>query len=174
MFEHYHYAYLIGDLLIGIRRILLDGGWPLGISFLVFSPEQLPVSYMNGYLAKDLRRGTITTSGVLFLVLVHNGLNSMCASSIALIVIAGTIVIFRKDLFWDAVLSSLLFGLLCAVGYKILFSIYPGILEAWWLSAHASGRLVVGIPVEELLFQFSLGMAMGPAYEFLVGAKFKK
>ncbi|MFA7309347.1 MAG: lycopene cyclase domain-containing protein [Candidatus Paceibacterota bacterium] len=113
--------------------------------------------------------------GLMFLLLVYADINSMYASSIALIALAVVMVFYRPDLLWDAVWSSLLFGTLATLGYLAMFHvIYPGIVESWWLSANASGTLVLGIPIEEIAFEFSLGMAMGPMYEFFAGSRFLK
>lgn len=226
MLDQYHYAYLIGDLILAfpvwavifyfrkdLRKEMILAGILLGIIsvltepwysrdywhpegldylrralgdfFFGFFPGSVACVIYEAVLGKKLAKRhnrqhhwkkffwlLLLGGGALFLILVYHGINSIYASSISLVVIALAMTTFRKDLFWDAVLSSLLFGLLCATGYEIFFSIYPGILQAWWLSAHASG-LIAGIPIGDLTFEFSLGMAMGPIYEFLIGAKLK-
>ncbi len=39
-----------------------------------------------------------------------------------------------------------------------------------WLLPNLSGVLVAGIPVEELLWAFGVGMVAGPFYEFFTGS----
>jgi hypothetical protein len=187
---------LLGVLSILTARFFINDYWHpenlnklrfvIGDFFFGFFPGAVACVIYEGLFSKRLLKRDsryhwklfiwplLIIGGALFFFFLYLGLNSMYASSIALIVMAIVIVIFRRDLFWDTILSSLLYGLICMVGYKILFSIYPGILEAWWLSAGASGTLIIGIPIEELVFQFSLGMAMGPIYEFVIGARFRK
>jgi hypothetical protein len=234
MFSNYHYAYLIGDLIIGLpvwilffyyrkdlRREMIIAGILLGL-ISVFSepwyskdywhPENLDLirrglgdffyGFFPGGVACVIYEGVfrkyiakrknlqhkwwwfllplLLIGGLIFDIPTHFGMNSMHTTAIALLLITAIIVYFRRDLLWDSIFSGILFLSLSFAGYLVFFSLYPGIINEWWLlkwqsvNAGPSGVLIVGIPMEELLFAFTLGLAMGPMYEFLIGAKFTK
>src|SRR3989344_3799099 len=52
--------------------------------------------------------------------------------------------------------------------------LFPGIIQAWWKLENLSGVFVYGIPLEELVWAFGMGMVGGPVYEFFMGLKFKQ
>jgi hypothetical protein len=83
-------------------------------------------------------------------------------------------VYFRRDLLVDALMSGLLVGLITLVGYIIFSALFPGIVHAWWKLSNLSGVFIFGIPGEELLWAFGLGMVAGPLYEFFMGLRFRK
>lgn len=112
---------------------------------------------------------TITFNGLFFL-----GLNSIYASIIGFLLIALLMIIFRRDLWFDAVMSGLLVGTFMFVGYLILLLGFPELFQRLWLLKNISGILVFNIPIEELLWGFGWGMVAGPLYEFYAGLKFKK
>ena len=113
--------------------------------------------------------------GVLvFNVPVLLGVNSMHAGIATLLAIFCFMIYFRRDLLVDALMSGVLVGLVTLCGYLVFIALFPGIIHAWWELPNISGILVMGIPIEELLWAFGLGMAGGPFYEFFMGLKFKK
>jgi hypothetical protein len=102
------------------------------------------------------------------------GINSIYASVITFLVIAGVIIYFRRDLLMDSLVSGVLVGAFMFVAYLLYLSVFPEVIHRWWLIDNISGILVLGIPVEELLWAFGWGMVAGPMYEFFTGLKFKK
>lgn len=102
------------------------------------------------------------------------GINSIYSATVSLFVLATIIIYFRKDLFWDSILSGLLFGLITFFGYLMFIALYPGVISAWWELSNISGVLIKGVPLEELIFACGAGMAVGPAYEFFTGLQFQK
>lgn len=112
--------------------------------------------------------------GFLFIAPLHAGINSIYTSSLAGLIIATIFLFYRKDLLWDTVMSSLLFGGITFVGYLAYLAVFPGIINAWWDVDNVSGLLVAGIPLEELIFALGMGAVVGPAYEFFTGLQFKK
>jgi len=111
---------------------------------------------------------------VLFIAPLHFGMNSIYTSAVAGAIIASIFLVFRGDLFWDAIISSILFGLITLVGYIVYIAVFPGIIEAWWNMDRLSGVYIFGVPLEELVFAFGMGVVVGPAYEFFAGLRFKK
>jgi hypothetical protein len=100
-------------------------------------------------------------------------INSLYSTCLALVITAIFILIFRKDLIFDALSSGVIgaFGFLIA--YLIYLYFFPEIFNRWWLLGNLSGVSILKIPIEELLWAFSLGLMMGPMYEFYAGLKFQ-
>ena len=106
---------------------------------------------------------------VVFLAFTH--LNPIYDAIIAL-VIGGLFTWYcRPDLKRKMVVSALLFlGLYFAYFYTlILFS--PGYVGQVWNLPAISGILILGVPVEELLFAFSFGFFWSSIYEHLTWRK---
>lgn len=101
-------------------------------------------------------------------------INSIYASIIALLVTAAVMMYFRTDLWGDLFMSGVLVGLIMSVNYLIFLKIFPEAIHRWWELENISGILVMGIPLEELLWAFSWGMVGGPIYEFFTGRKFSR
>lgn len=96
------------------------------------------------------------------------GLNSIYVSSLGLLAV-GTVLIHRcKSYLRDAVMSGVLTALIMFAAYQILFLVYPNIIARWWFLDSISGMLVIGVPIEELLWAFSWGFFVNPLYEFIV------
>jgi len=96
-------------------------------------------------------------------------LNSIYSSYVAFLVIFAYMVYFRRDLFWQAIISGFSVGLIMFVFYQIWIGIYPGIIEHWWKLQNISGILVFGTPLEEILWGFTWGLVGGVIYEFSMG-----
>lgn len=105
---------------------------------------------------------------------VYFGINSIYAALVSFVAMSAFMIYFRRDLLFDALASGLLVGLLTLFGYLIFLALFPGIVHAWWKLSNLSGIFVMGVPIEELLWAFGLGMVAGPFYEFFMGLKFKK
>lgn len=104
------------------------------------------------------------------------GLNSIFASSIAMIVIAAVMLYLRPDLITNAIGSALL---VAGVMFVIYFSgqtVFPGahlwMTKIWKLYGTSQGIVLFKhIPWTEMLWGLSWGLVWGPMYEFLVGAR---
>lgn len=97
------------------------------------------------------------------------GYNSIYVSTLGFILIALVMLAFRHDLIKTALFSGFLMGCLMFVFYLSFLSIFPEAVKQWWLIKNISGILVLGIPLEELMWGFGWGMIAGPAYEFIHG-----
>lgn len=83
-----------------------------------------------------------------------------------------TLVIWRlrKDLFVHSVLSGLFLSIIYfLLGAFILIPIFPQMVKRWWYLQNLSEILIMGLPLEEILWAFTFGLFIGPAYEFLMG-----
>lgn len=78
---------------------------------------------------------------------------------------------YRADLILDGLASGILFTLLTFFIFLVFMRLFPGIIETWWHLDNLSGLRIRGLPVEELLWAFGMGMAAGPLYEFVSGRR---
>ncbi len=122
-------------------------------------------------------RDLIIISGVSIVVLLGLafvfGLNSIYSNYLAFLIIFGFIVIFRRDLLWQSLMSGLMVGILMFLFYLTWIAIYPGVIEHWWKLENISGILILGVPLEEIVWGFSWGIAGGSLYEFARGIGLK-
>lgn len=100
-------------------------------------------------------------------------MNSIYAAMLAFIIAWGIIIFLRRDLMLSSIVSGLLMVVLSYVGYSLILYFRPDLIQAWWYLGNISGLLIKGIPLEEFLWFFTLGLAFGPAYELLKGISFK-
>lgn len=107
------------------------------------------------------------------------GINSIFASSIGMIIAGILMLVFRRDLWQNALFSGLLVAAVMFVVYLIPQLIFPSAHEflpkAWLLYGSNFGYLIFGhIPLTEMIWGFSWGFAFGPFYEFITGARIIK
>ena len=70
-------------------------------------------------------------------------------------------------------ISGLSVGILMFLFYKIWIALYPNIIQHWWKLENISGILILGVPLEEIIWGFSWGIVGGTIYEFVRGTSFK-
>lgn len=71
----------------------------------------------------------------------------------------------RSDLLRKMITSAVLFGLLYLVFFLSLVRVHPGYVSQVWNLQAISGVLLLGVPIEELLFALSLGFLWSSVYE---------
>lgn len=77
---------------------------------------------------------------------------------------------FRRDLLHQSIIGGLMTGGFFLLFYVFLYiPIFPGIIHKWWVLHQTSGIFVSGVPLEEILWAFFIGLLVGPVYEFLTG-----
>jgi len=93
-------------------------------------------------------------------------LNPIYCLSLALFVGALSAVICRPDLVWNTLVGGLLFMSLYFILFFFVLKVSPGFIKAWNFS-DISGILVLGVPVEELMYAFTFGMMWSGVYEHI-------
>lgn len=93
-------------------------------------------------------------------------LTSFWATSIALFSVGIMIVLMRIDLLKNAIISGILVSVLFLPFYWLAEYLSPGVIEKSWMLERLSGIRVTGVPIEDIVFYFLVGFAIGPAYEF--------
>ena len=100
--------------------------------------------------------------------------NSIVALIVPPILIGLIVVILRKDFAKPALLSGLTILLFTFFWQQIILFIYPSAIVDFWCLQNLSGFMILGIPIEELLFAFALGFGASCCYEFVFNYKYKK
>ncbi len=93
-------------------------------------------------------------------------LNPIYCVSIALFVGAVLAVICRPDLAWNSLVGGLMFMGLYFTLFFLVTLAFPTFINAWNLSA-LSGVIILGVPLEELMFAFTFGMMWSGVYEHI-------
>jgi hypothetical protein len=110
---------------------------------------------------------SLLSTPAIFLVLIFfTGLNPIYSLSAALFVGGVAAVACRPDLGWNTLVGGLLFTGLYFVLFALIEAASPSFVDAWNLSA-LSGILVIGVPLEELMFAFTFGMMWSGVYEHI-------
>lgn len=80
----------------------------------------------------------------------------------------------RPDLIEKIWIGGLLFTVLYFIYFGSILPFYPDYVELYWNLENLTHILVIGIPVEELLFAFTFGMYWSGLYEHLYWKKLMK
>lgn len=114
----------------------------------------------------------ILTAPITFLVLaLTTGLNPIYISVIALMLGGFATWYCRPDLKKKMIVSAFVFLALYFVYFLTLIVVYPGYVEQVWRLDVISGILIVGIPLEELMFAASFGFLWSSIYEHFTWRK---
>ncbi len=99
-------------------------------------------------------------------------LNSLAST---LIMFGGALIfvwVKRSDLIIDSLASGVLLVFVSALAYGLVNLFTPGWIDSLWYFQFFSDKLLIlGYPLEELLFYFFFGAVVGPFYEFWEEAK---
>ena len=116
----------------------------------------------------------LSAPAVLILLLLTTDLNPLHSSIIAMTLGGLATWYCRTDLKKKMIVSAFLFLALYFVYFWTLIVIAPvGYVESVWNLVALSGILIIGIPLEELLFALSFGFIWSSIYEHLTWKKLK-
>ena len=101
-------------------------------------------------------------------------INSFYSSVFGFFIATMIIWYFRKDLIIDSLASGILVLLLGFLWFWLPHFLTPGWVKNYWYLQNLSGILILGAPLEDLIWGFFAGLYIGPLYEFWKGAKLKK
>jgi hypothetical protein len=106
---------------------------------------------------------------VLLTDLLH--VNSIFSSTLSLFLIAVLTWVLRPDLLKSSIVSGLMIVVLFFFVYKGMQVIFPGAIEYWCTGCNPSGLRISGINLEELLWDFTWGLAGSTMVEAVTGQK---
>jgi hypothetical protein len=101
-------------------------------------------------------------------------INSIFSSAFSLLLIAILTWSLRPDLWKPSILSGILVVVLFFLVYKAMQVIFPGAIEYWCMGCNPLGIRLSGINIEELLWDFTWGLAGSTMVEAFTGEKLQK
>ncbi len=110
---------------------------------------------------------------IFIILLLVSPLNPIYSAIIALLLGGLATWYCRPDLKQKMLVSALIFSALYFVYFLTLIAVSPNYVEQVWNLKAISGVLIMGIPLEELLFAFSFGFMWSSIYEHLTWRKLK-
>lgn len=111
---------------------------------------------------------TLISPLILFPILYFTTSWNPIYSSTVTMFLAGLAALWcRPDLKTKIWMSGIIFLMFYAIYFLSLALIAPGYVERVWTFSSISGVVILGIPVEELLFAFTFGMLWSSYYEHI-------
>jgi len=157
--EDFIYGFLFGGIAAEIFEIILP--------FKSIKKDKKP--------RKDLIIIFILVSIFSFLLFVNIlNYNSIIAHIVPPLLVGIFCVIYRKDFILPTVLSGIFLLVITFIWQSIILLIYPSCILSIWMLENLSGILISGIPIEELIFAFSLGFGASCFYELIMGYEYVK
>lgn len=104
---------------------------------------------------------------IFILLIIFTKLNPIYSAVIAMFIGAIEAMICRPDLKNRVLLGGISFFILYFLFFLLFNLIYPGLISEIWNLSVISGILILGVPIEELLFAFTFGMLWSTYYEHI-------
>lgn len=117
---------------------------------------------------------TIIIFVLFFLIVDILRLNSIVAHILPLVGVFLLYIFVRRDLLIPALLSGVVFTLFTLAWIKLILVVRPTAISEFWKLENLSGVIILGIPIEEYLFAFALGVAASGFYELITGGVLKR
>lgn len=135
---------------------------------------EIPVSERK-HARHRLHRFILLVSVLVFALLAFfTSLNHIYCGIIALFTGALATLYCRPDLKGKIWIGGLLFTLMYFIYFGSILPFYPNYVEQYWNLDALSQVLILGVPLEELLFAFSFGMLWSSLYEHIYWQKMVK
>ena len=108
----------------------------------------------------------------LVFILLHQltQLNPIYSVSIAMFSGGSFTILCRPDLKWNILIGGALFTLFYFIFFLVINMIFPNFINVWNFT-QISGVIILGVPLEEMLFAFTFGMIWSSVYEHILGYK---
>jgi hypothetical protein len=123
----------------------------------------------------QFHKWALAASPISFLVLfLTTSINPIYQAIVALLIGAAATFYCRPDLIRKMMVSGLIFFGLYFIFFLIFNTLFPGYTEKVWNLKAISGILILKVPLEELLFAFSLGLLWSSIFEHITWTDFKE
>jgi hypothetical protein len=152
------FAFAVG----GITFALYKAIFKCGISKSPEFPRRDWLVPFFGFLILGL---LVTLTNVLYI-------NSIFSSSLAFFIFALIVWMLRPDLILPSIATGFLSAALFLGVYQLMMIIYPDLLLEWCKACNPTGMRLLGVNIEELLWDFSWGLVGGILYEAVTGRRF--
>ncbi len=114
-----------------------------------------------------------TITGLCFFIFVDLlNYNSIIAHIVPPLIVGIFCVVYRKDFITPTLLSGIILLIITFIWQSIILLIYPSAISEVWMVENLSGFFINGIPIEELIFAFSLGFGASCFYELVMGYEY--
>jgi hypothetical protein len=107
-------------------------------------------------------------------LLLGTSINPIYPTIIGLLLGGITTLFCRPDLWQKVLVGGLLFFAFYFVFFLAMVLFYPHFVEETWNMTQLSGILVLGVPLEELVFGFAVGLMWSAIYEHLLWLRIRK
>lgn len=158
---------LLEDLIFGFAT----GGVITAIHSVIFK-EKITQGLTRNNLGLAILIIISTVIGVIGSLVLHLPSWFVWLLSTAVTCIVGFIL--RKDLAKYAVETGALCILIGLVFYLLMYLIDPTMFSTWYFHNNLTGINIYGLPIEEIIWWFTSGMLLAPAYKFWMNAKIVK
>ena len=116
----------------------------------------------------------VAIAGVMsFILFFFFGINSIFATSFGLLSSAILILILRKDLIFNSIMSGILMASLMFICYLLSFYLVVNtedlFRQGWLIYGTPLDIRIFHAPLTEIIWGFASGMFIGPLYEFISG-----
>lgn len=154
-FEDFYYGFIFGGISAVAYELVLSKGHSV---------------YLNNRLRADLLFlfGLLTVGSFWFIVDVLR-LNSIIAHFVSPFLIGLISIAVHKAFYKTAVLSALMMVFFDFIQFQILLLLDQSLFTKHWALHNLSGRFVLSVPIEELLYAFAIGFGAANAYEVIYG-----
>lgn len=98
-------------------------------------------------------------------------LNSIIAHIVPPLLVGLISGIIHKDIWKPSIINGIILAILTFIGFQLLLIIYPDLFINHWHLDKLSGILILSIPIEEILFAFSIGFGAANLFEVVYGYK---
>ncbi len=149
----------------GITGVLYEG---------IFKAKNLKMTDKEMHTMKhSFHRLAIISSILVFVLLyIFTKMNPIYSVSIAMLVGGVATLLCRPDFKRKITAASILFTFLYFLFFLSINVFFPTFINSWNLSA-LSGILVIGVPLEELMFAFTFGMMWSSVHEHILWLRLK-
>jgi len=111
---------------------------------------------------------------VFLLLFLLTDLNPIYSASISMFIGFASTLLCRPDLKKNMMFSGIIFLILYFIFFLLFNLAYPGIVQEVWNLSAISGILILGVPLEELIFAFTFGLLWSSYYEHIKWYKVKE
>jgi len=152
------------------------GGLAVSAYELVWTGRHERISQKDMQQARHrFHRWALLAAPASFLILfLATSLNPIYSTVISFLIGAAATFYCRPDLIRKMVSSGIIFLVLYFIFFLVFNLLFPGYTEKIWNLKSISGILVFKVPLEELLFAFSLGLMWSSVYEHLAWRTYKE